>query len=132
MEQLKKYVLLATQKKELAKQLENAKEELSKLEPDVLEYMQEKGVESIKLKIDGVKHLLYIKKDVRATFQGTDTAFELIQKYGLDDALKTTINPQRASSICREYLNDDDVERPAWLDEAFSIYEGFKAAVRKG
>ena len=128
MEQLKKYVLLATQKKELAKQLENAKEELSKLEPDVLEYMQENGIQNIKVD----DHLVYIRKDVRATFQGTDAAFELIQKYGLTDALTTTINAARASSICREYLNDDDVERPAWLDEAFSIYEGFKAAVRKG
>jgi len=128
MEQLKKYVLLATQKKKLAKQLENVKEELSNLEPDVLEFMQDNGIQNIKVD----DHLVYIRKDVRATFQGTEEAFELIQKYGLDDALKTTIDPQRASSICREYLNDDDVERPEWLDDAFKIYEGFKAAVRKG
>jgi len=128
MEQLKKYVFLATQKKKLDAQLKAVKSEMADIEPDVLEYMQDNGIQNIKID----DHLVYIKKDVRATFLCTDIAFELIEKYGLDDALKTTIDPQRASSICREYLNDDDVERPAWLDEAFSIYEGFKAAVRKG
>lgn len=128
MEQLRRYVSLATKKKDLDAAIKEVKAAIDELEPDVLAYMQANGIQNIKVD----DHLIFIRKDIRATFLKTEEAFAIISEQGLDDALVTTINPQKASAICREFINDIDVERPAWLDKAFSILEDYSAAVRKG
>ncbi|MFA5378729.1 MAG: hypothetical protein WC455_23460 [Dehalococcoidia bacterium] len=123
---LKEYVVCANRKKQASEDEEAAKKRMKELEPDVLAYLQDNGIKNIN--IDG--HCIYINPDIRATFQGTPEALKLAKANGLDDAIITTINPQRASSICREFIKEDE-DRPAWLDEVFSIYEGFSAKVRK-
>ena len=128
MESIRRYVALYTQKSNLDAELKAVKAEMADMEPKILTYMEENGMQNIKID----DHVVFIRRDVRATFLKTDEAFKILSEQGLEDALTTTINPQKASAICREYINDVDVERPDWLDKAFSVYEGFSVSVRKG
>jgi len=123
---LKEFIACANRKKQAAADEEDAKKRMKELEPDVLAYLLDNGIQNIN--VDG--HCVYISADIRASFQGTPEALQIARANGLDDAIITTINPQRASAICREFINENE-ERPAWLDDVFSVFEGFSAKVRK-
>ena len=126
---LHQYVDLTAQKKELENQIKVIKEQIETVEPEVLGYMQDNGMQSVNVK----GYTVYLKRDIRASFLKTDAAFEIISAMGFDDALDTTIPPARASSIVREQINDlaPDEQVPDWIKEAFSYYDGLSPAIRK-
>ena len=126
---LHQYVDLTAQKKELENQIKVIKEQIETVEPEVLGYMQDNGMQSVNVK----GYTVYLKRDIRASFLETDAAFEVISAMGFDDALKTTIPPARASSIVREQIKDlaPDEEVPEWIKTAFNYYDGMSPAIRK-
>lgn len=128
MEILRRFVGLQVRKKELDAELKQVKAEISDLEPAVLDFLQESGVQNINID----KHTIYIARDIHASFLGTERAVEVLGEQGMDDALKLTVHPSRASSIVREILMglDIDQEPPTWLDDAFSYVNGYKVGVR--
>ena len=126
MEQLKKYVELYIQKDKLEDSLKRIKDELGELEDKVLDFMQENGIQNIKVD----DRMVYLRRDIRASFLGTPEAFAELEQQGLMDALTTTVHPSRASSIVREVIADLD-KRPSWIDKTFNVFEGYRAAVRK-
>lgn len=123
------YVALTAQKKELENQLKAIKEQIEAVEPDVLGYMQDNGMQSVN--VSG--YTVYLRRDIRATFTETDEALKVISAMGFDDALKTTIPPARASSIVREQIKDlaPDEEVPEWIKTAFNYFDGISPAIRK-
>ena len=120
---------LAARKAELEKQLDDIKEQIALTQTEVLDYMQENGMQSVN--VSG--YTVYLRRDIRATFLETPEAFEIISAMGFDDALKTTIPPARASSIVREQIKDlaPDEQVPEWVKQAFSYYDGITPAIRK-
>lgn len=126
-DQLRRFVALTEKKKAIDAELKDLKDQIGELEPDVLEYMQDNGIQSAK--VDG--YTVYLRRDIRASFRGTPEAFAAVEANGLQDALTTTINAQRAASIVREFLKNDDEAAPAWLGDAFGIVDQFRAGIRK-
>lgn len=130
MTQLREFVKLQEEKKRLDAELKMIKAAIGEMEPSILEYLQEGGIQNINVD----KHTVYIARDIHASFLATDEAFKILEEQGMTDALTTTIHPSRASSIVREVVNGlgVDEDKPDWLDEAFSIYDGYKVSVRSG
>ena len=126
---LHEYVDLTAQKKELENQLKTLKEQIDAVEGEVLEYLQDNGMQSVK--VDG--YTVFLRRDIRASFLETEEAFEAISAQGFDDALKTTIPPARASSIVRELIKDlgPDEQVPEWIRAAFSYSDAVTPAIRK-
>lgn len=127
--QLQKFVRLHDKKRKLEEELKEVKAAISEMQPEVLEYLQENGIQNID--IEGNK--IYVSRDIHATFLGTEEAVRILEEQGFADALTTTVHPSRASSIVREIANSIGVDEPLpeWLEEAFSVYDGYKIAVRR-
>jgi hypothetical protein len=128
MQKTKAFVALTEHKRALEDELKGVKAKLDDLEPQVLEYMQRQGIQSIKVDSNTV----YIRRDIRASMIKGDEALAEARARGLGDAITESIHASRAAAIVREFIDDPDAERPEWLTKVFNIYEGFKAGVRKG
>lgn len=129
MDALRRYVELTAKKKSLDKELDDIKESIEAIKETVLTYMQDEGMQSVKI----ADHLLYLRRDIRATFLETPESVLVAKNHGYGDALRTIIYPQTASSIVREQIKDlgPDEKIPDWIKEAFSYYDGLSPAIRK-
>ena len=109
---------LAARKAELEKQLDDIKEQIAVAQGDVLDYMQENGMQSVK--IGG--HTVYLRRDIYASTVEGDDALSIVRDHGYGDAVRTLINAQTASSIVREIIKPlaPDEPVPEWVISAFS------------
>jgi hypothetical protein len=130
MKELRKFVALSEKKKELKAALEENEAAMDELEPKILAYMQENGMQNVNVDSKTV----YIRRDIRATFVPTPENRKWLSRHKLSDSLTTTINPQRASAIVREIIDAAGIDgkRPKGLETVFKIYEGFKISVTSG
>lgn len=129
MEHIRKLIELTARKEEVFTMLNEVKEQIAGMHPAALSYMQDNGLNRVTA--DG--YTVYLKRNIRASFKGTPEAFAMVEENGLHDALTTTINPQRASSIVREQVKGLEVDEaiPEWLKVAFSIFDEIEPGIRK-
>lgn len=120
---------LTAQKAELEKQLDDVKEKIAQTQADVLDYMQDNGMQSVK--IGG--HTVYLRRDIYASTVEGDDALSLVRDHGYGDAVRTIINAQTASSIVRELIKDlaPDEPIPQWVQDAFKWTDKITPAIRK-
>lgn len=120
---------LAARKAELEKQLDDIKEQIAVAHGDVLDYMQENGMQSVK--IGG--HTVYLRRDIYASTVEGDDALSIVRDHGYGDAVRTIINAQTASGIVRELIKDlaPDEPIPQWVQDAFKWTDKITPAIRK-
>ena len=115
---LRVLVELSERKAELEKQLDEIKKQIASVQGDVLDYMQDNGMQSVNL--DG--HTVYLRRDIYAKTVESEDALQLARDHGYGDAVRTLINAQTASSIVREIIKPlaPDEPVPEWVIGAFS------------
>lgn len=126
-------------KKKHDAELDKAKEELGKLETEILKRFEEAGISSMKLKTGGTVH---IRREVWAGMlkdvpNAEMLLLEGLKSAGCGDLVKEKVNTQTLSSWVREQAKEQfgDVEKspeeilailPEQLQSAMRITEAFK------
>ena len=120
---------LAARKAELEKQLDDVKEQIAFAQAEVLDYMQNNGMQSVKLG----GNTIYLRRDIYASTVEGEDALSLVRDHGYGDAVRTVVNAQTASSIVRELIKDlaPDEPIPQWVQNAFRWTDKITPAIRK-
>ncbi len=134
-EQVRRYVALDKEKKELKVHLRTVQSELDILEPEVLEAFIEEGVDSIK--VDGrtvsPKAQVWVSPK-REDWETADEAYEracgALAACGLGQFTGQRFNSQMVSSYVREILAEGS-ELPSELEEVLNITERHTVSVRQ-
>jgi|WetSurMetagenome_2_1015567.scaffolds.fasta_scaffold03374_8 hypothetical protein len=122
-EKFKEFAALSKKKRELDFELDQVKEKLSILEPQILDSMAESGMD--KITIDGMT--LFIHSQLWAGVADGFTKPEAVaglKAAGLSDLLEETYNTNKLSAYFRELKKDNDnIDLPVGisLTEKFSI-----------
>lgn len=129
---MQEYVELGKKKAEIDAELKLVKEAMSELEPQIMEYMTQNSMQKITIQ----DRTLYIRKQFRASYKGTEESGILAAVFGLGDAFTTTIHPQRAAAIVRERLEeaaiaDREEQERKQLEKVFTIYEDFRVGMTR-
>jgi hypothetical protein len=125
---VKKIVSVKSQMEELETQLKALKQEFDVLEPQVIDYMTQEGLQRITID----DRTVYVNRQLWASVKKANPlALEVLRKNGLEDFIEEKVNSQRISAFVREYEKNGE-EIPDWCNEALNIAEKFKVGMRKG
>lgn len=129
MDKVKRYAEVLAEKTELESKLKAVKKELADLEPDVLDFFSEYGVQS--QNIGGFT--LYINSKVWVSVK--EEGFDALRANGLESYIEPKVNGNRISAHVREYMAlhdiDDIDDLPEWMRESMTISRVTKVGARK-
>ncbi len=127
--QVKRFVQLTKQKRDLATEAKAVNEELAKLQEPVLEYFNEQGMQS--MNIDGmtlfIGSKLYAKRCVDIS---VEEAIKALQEAHLDTFTAPAINTQGLSKYFRE-AEDNGEEVPSCLEGKIDVNRYYEVVARK-
>lgn len=132
MAKLKQYATLTADKRKLDEQLRKTKEELDKLEQELLPQFADEGIQNVKT----TTGLVYLQRSFHASLaNGMDSETrEALAEVGLDWLVKETVNQQSLSAAIRERFTSDDglgsLVLPEELQDYVKVAEAFRLRVR--
>ena len=127
LERMKRLVTINAELKELSEQEKKLKEEREKIEPLILDYFAEEGIE--KITVTGMT--LFPVKEIWASLtKGNKEGLKILREHGLEDYIYETVNSQSISAFVREFERNEE-EIPDWVHKALNVSEKFRVRVRK-
>jgi len=113
---IEKYIALEQERRNMEKELGMLKEEIAKVQGQVVEAFADAGLQNMKME-SGVT--ISLRTDVRASILADDReeAYEQFKMNGFDSMVKETIHPKTLESWVREYKGFNGVELPEWARE---------------
>jgi hypothetical protein len=140
LDKLKEFTELNKRKKELDAELKEVKKKMSDLEEQVVNEFEEEGIDSVK--VNGMN--VYLKQEIQVSVNGDkERANQVLIDLGLGDLVKETANIQSVKAWYRErrreyeealfHGDEETAEKlalPETFEEAFNVYEKYRAGVR--
>lgn len=130
MDKLRRLAELKRLKSSKDGELKTIKEEIEKLEPQVLDMFAEEGVDGIKV-TNGVRPTtLFPKRDVRAhALQGPEGVVEACKAAGLEEFIHPTVNMNTLSAYLRD-LEKAGEDLPPEFEGKIVAFEKFSVGAR--
>lgn len=127
MEKIKQLIEIKKQLDELDAQTKKLKAEFDALEPEVITYLEQEGLDRVTL--DG--RTVSIRRQLWASVNKENPfALDILRDNGLGDFIEEKVNSQRISSYVREFEKNGQ-EIPEWCSEALNISEKFNVSIVK-
>lgn len=127
MEKIKQLIEIKKQLDELDAQTKKLKAEFEALEPEVITYLEQEGLDRVTL--DG--RTVSIRRQLWASVNKENPfALDILRDNGLGDFIEEKVNSQRISSYVREFEKNGQ-EIPEWCSEALNISEKFNVSIVK-
>lgn len=125
----RRYLELRAQKDALSAELEDIKRELAKLAADMIDAMDEAGLDSFAA--DG--HSFFIRTSLKASLPAEqfDAFREKLEEHGCGQIVKPAINARTLESFVREQAADNGGEVPEWIGAYVSVFYKPDLSVRK-
>lgn len=128
LELVRAWIHAENKRKEMQKELDDQKARVATLEEQALLYLTDEDLDGVKLEGKTV----FIRTDRFASINKEDeeTAFELLEKYGADFLIKTSVNANSLKGWVKEYIEEHG-ELPEDLKEVLNIFEKPRVRMRK-
>lgn len=127
MEKIKRIIEIKKQLDELDAQSKKLKAEYEALEPEVIQYLEQEGLD--KVTMDG--RTVFVRRQLWASVNKENPfALDILREQGLGDFIEEKVNSQRISSYVREFEKNGQ-EIPAWCREALTLTEKFNVSIVK-
>lgn len=125
MEKVKRIIEIKKQLDELDAQTKKLKAEFDALEPEVITYLEQEGLDRVTL--DG--RTVSIRRQLWASVNKENPfALDILRDNGLEDFIEEKVNSQRISSYVREFEKNGQ-EIPEWCKEALNLTEKFNVSI---
>ena len=127
MEKIKRIIQLKKELDELDAKTKKLKAEFDALEPEVISYLEQEGLDRVTMdgKTVSVRRQLWASVNKENPF-----ALDILRDQGLADFIEEKVNSQRISGFVREFeKNGQDI--PTWCNDALNITEKFNVSVVK-
>ncbi len=127
MEKIKRIIELKKQLDELDAQTKKLKAEFDALEPEVISYLEQEGLDRVTM--DG--RTVFVRRQLWASVKKDNPfALDILRDHGLEDFIEEKVNSQRISGFVREFDKNGE-EIPDWCNDALNITEKFNVSVIK-
>ena len=127
---LKRFVALQAELRELEAKVKAVKEELANLEPAVLTYFENMGIQ--RLTVDG--YTVYVRRQLWASKRpevSWEEACDAMLVYGLDEYVGPRFNAQQVSAWVREREQDGLPPVPPELEHVLTVTEKYTVQCQK-
>lgn len=126
LETIKELVRLKKEIKDLEAQAEELKSRFSIIEPAVISFMEQSGMQ--KITVDS--RTVFIKRQLWASLnKEIPDALQIMKDAGAGDFIKETVNTMTMSAYVREQEKEGTI--PEWCNKALSVTEKFNVGIRK-
>jgi len=127
MELIKKLISIKKRLDELDAETKKLKAEYDALEPEVIAYLEQEGLDRVTM--DG--RTVYVRRQLWASVNKENPfALDILRENGLGDFIEEKVNSQRISAYIREFEKTGQVI-PDWCKEALNITEKFNVSIVK-
>lgn len=127
MEKVKRIIEIKKQLDELDAQTKKLKAEFDALEPEVITYLEQEGLDRVTL--DG--RTVSIRRQLWASVNKENPfALDILRDNGLEGFIEEKVNSQRISGYIREFEKNGQ-EIPEWCKEALNLTEKFNVSIVK-
>jgi hypothetical protein len=131
-QEARNYAVLVAKRKTLEAEVDTLKETLTRLEAELLAWMGDEGIASLKVDTASGRFNLFPKRQLWSScIPGHEAELnDGLRALGYGDLIQEQVNSQRLSSLIREY-DTDGTEIPKEIVDAVKTSERFTIGVRK-